>query len=166
MEILNEYITLATDPIFQYFMIGCGILSLICWIATVLTDNYSQVDRIWSIIPAVYAWLFVYTAVNYNPIGSNRAIIMALLTTLWGSRLTYNFWRKDGYNFKTEDYRWIYVRKMFFYPKYKLPYHIFNFVFTAVLQNYLLMFLVVPIWFIQTSENTHKDLNMFDYLNV
>lgn len=165
-DIISPYVDLWYDPVFSYFLIACGILSLICWIATVITDNYSQVDRLWSIIPAVYAWLFVYFGYEANPERCTRSTIIAILVTLWGARLTYNFWRKDGYNLKTEDYRWIYVRKMFFYPEYKIPYHIFNFVFTAVLQNILLMFLVVPVWFIQTEKNVQSDLNIYDFLNI
>ncbi|RNA01712.1 hypothetical protein BpHYR1_015591 [Brachionus plicatilis] len=164
--IVAPYLELWHDPVFRYFLIACGILSLICWLATIITDNYSQVDRLWSIIPAVYAWFFVYFGYQTNAERCTRSSIMAALVTLWGARLTYNFWRKDGYNLKTEDYRWIYVRKMFFYPQYKIPYHIFNFVFTAVLQNLLLMFLVVPVWFVQTDKNVQSDLNSFDYLNV
>lgn len=165
-DIIAPYLKLWNDPTFHYFLIACGIISLLCWVATIITDNYSQVDRLWSIIPAVYAWFFVYFGYQTKPERCTRSIIMAVLVTLWGARLTYNFWRKDGYNLKTEDYRWIYVRKMFFYPKYKIPYHIFNFVFTAVLQNLLLMFLVVPIWFVQTDKNVQNALNSFDYINI
>jgi steroid 5-alpha reductase family enzyme len=38
------------------------------------------------------------------------------LTTLWGLRLTYNFWRKGGYKKGGEDYRWAYIRKN--YPRF------------------------------------------------
>jgi steroid 5-alpha reductase family enzyme len=34
-------------------------------------------------------------------------LILFSLIFLWGSRLTYNFWRKDGYSLKGEDYRWV-----------------------------------------------------------
>ena len=33
-----------------------------CFIAGELTTNYSQVDRLWSIIPIVYCWYFTYSA--------------------------------------------------------------------------------------------------------
>lgn len=35
-----------------------------------------------------------------------RLLIMAVLVTVWGTRLTYNFARKGGYRFSAEDYRW------------------------------------------------------------
>lgn len=37
---------------------------------------------------------------------NTRLLIMALLTTVWGARLTFNFARKGGYRFDAEDYRW------------------------------------------------------------
>ena len=38
-----------------------------------------------------------------------RLLIVAVLTTLWGIRLTWNFWRKGGYS-GGEDYRWLEVQ--------------------------------------------------------
>ena len=57
-------------------------------------------DQIWSISPVVYAWYFCHIA-DYHP----RLIVLALLISVWGARLTYNFYRKGGYNGE-EDYRW------------------------------------------------------------
>ena len=37
---------------------------------------------------------------------------MVTLSTLWGIRLTFNFWIKGGYS-GGEDYRWKEVRKWF-----------------------------------------------------
>lgn len=59
-----------------------------------------MVDQIWSISPVVYAWYFTHMS-DYHP----RLIALALLISVWGARLTYNFYRKGGYNGE-EDYRW------------------------------------------------------------
>lgn len=40
-------------------------------------------------------------------------IIAAVVISLWGLRLSYNFWRKGGYWIGGEDYRWIRVRQWF-----------------------------------------------------
>lgn len=93
-----------------------------------------------------------------------RLIIMSVLVTIWGSRLTYNFYRKGGYDCTTEDHRWVYVRRMFGYPEKKLIFHLVNFFFTAFFQNYLLLGLVVPMWYIQTTSPTA--LNKFDLVNA
>jgi steroid 5-alpha reductase family enzyme len=38
---------------------------------------------------------------------------MAILITIWGTRLSYNFYRKGGYSMDAEDYRWKIVKKKF-----------------------------------------------------
>ena len=50
-------------------------------------------DRIWSIVPVVYVWVFAIAA----GLGDARLDVMAGLVTLWGARLTFNFARKGGY---------------------------------------------------------------------
>jgi steroid 5-alpha reductase family enzyme len=42
-----------------------------------------------------------------------RGIIFASLVTIWGIRLTYNYWRKGGYKKGEEDYRWAVVKKRY-----------------------------------------------------
>lgn len=84
---------------------------------------------------------------------------MSVLPTIWGARLTYNFWRKDGYKLSTEDYRWVHVRRMFDYPRSRVLWHIFNFTFTAFLQNYLLLALVLPMW---TVLSINKPFSLLD----
>ena len=37
-----------------------GIAAGICFIIGSLTDNYSQVDKLWSIIPVPYVWITAY----------------------------------------------------------------------------------------------------------
>ena len=50
-------------------------------------------------------------AVDYH----QRSVLMAMIATAWGARLTYNFNRRGGYSWKfwegVEDYRWEVVRK-------------------------------------------------------
>lgn len=86
---------------------------------------------------------------------------MAVLPTIWGARLTYNFWRKDGYKLSTEDYRWIHVRKMFNYPEKQLLWQVFNFTFIAFFQNYLLLSIVLPMWAVLSSRS---GLNLADLI--
>jgi steroid 5-alpha reductase family enzyme len=168
---LTSFMNLYDDPVFKYIFIFCNVVAFLTWIMTLLTGNLSQVDRIWSIIPAVYAWIFFATAYYFDPSkvslqGNSilkstdtsiyRLLAMALFITLWGSRLTYNYWRKGGYEWSSEDYRWVHVRKMFNYPQSKVLFHIFNFGFVAFLQNYLLMAIVMPMWFIQTNPSLKR----------
>ena len=72
------------------------------WVVSVVTREYSWVDRIWSIIPVVYVAVFA-TAARF---ADTRLDVMLALVVLWGARLTFNFARKGGYARGGEDYRW------------------------------------------------------------
>jgi len=87
------------------------ILSTLCFIISTVSSNYSQVDKIWSITPILYAFL----PLLHSP-PTTRSVIMALLPLIWGSRLTWNFNRRGGYHFPRfwegeEDYRWPLLRE-------------------------------------------------------
>src|SRR6218665_2602446 len=79
--------------------------SAFCWIASLITKDTSWVDRLWSVVPVVYGWIFAGSVGFPAP----RLNVMAALVTLWGARLTFNFARKGGYS-GVEDYRWAVLR--------------------------------------------------------
>lgn len=109
-----------------------------CWIASLLTKDTSWVDRIWSIVPVVYAWIFTVTAAidGRDPV---RLLVMALLVTAWGVRLTFNFARKGGYT-GMEDYRWAILRGRMKPWQFQL----FNVFFIVLYQNALLVLITLP----------------------
>ena len=86
------------------------ISSLYCFVISEIVENYSQVDKFWSTIPIVYVWYFAISS-DMN----SRMVLMAILATLWGVRLTLNFARRGGFSIYfwrgEEDYRWVEVRK-------------------------------------------------------
>ena len=100
-----------------------------------LTNEYSWVDRIWSIAPVIYVW---FLALRAWP--DPRLIVVAVLVTLWGARLTWNFARKGGYS-GMEDYRWAYMRKAI--PNQWL-WQAFNFGFISFYQNLLILLFTLP----------------------
>jgi steroid 5-alpha reductase family enzyme len=108
-----------------------------------LTGNNSQVDKLWSIVPIVYAWYMTYKG-DWN----DRMIVMAVLVTIWGVRLTYNFARRGAYTWKfwegEEDYRWEILRKK---PGFKNPiiWLLFNLLFICFYQNTLIFLFTLPI---------------------
>ena len=119
---------------------GCS--GLYCFIVGELTRNNSQMDKLWSILPAVYVWVIAIKG-GMSP----RLIVMAVLATLWGIRLTYNFARKGAYSIKfwagKEDYRWIVLReRKEFQPHWKWV--IFNFLFISIYQNVLILMTTFP----------------------
>ena len=95
----------------KILIIVCVISIAYCFIVGEITGNNSQMDKLWSILPIVYAWIIVVQS------GMNlRLIVMAILITIWGVRLTLNFAKKKGaYSIKfwsgEEDYRWIVLRE-------------------------------------------------------
>ena len=113
-----------------------------CFVAGELTRNVSQVDKLWSITPVIYAWFFA-AAGGW----SARLVLMALLVTVWGVRLTYNFSRRGAYRWKfwsgEEDYRWEVVRET---PllKGRVKWAFFNLFFISLYQNTLLLLIALP----------------------
>ena len=83
----------------------CSVAVVATFVASTATRNYSQVDKLWSIMPVIYAWQLAV---------DRRTAVMAALVTIWGARLTYNFARRGGYAWWPpwrggEDYRWAYI---------------------------------------------------------
>jgi steroid 5-alpha reductase family enzyme len=117
------------------------ILAAVCvvtWVLSLLTKEYSWVDRIWSIIPVVYVWVYAIAAGLTDP----RLDVMAALVTLWGARLTFNFARKGGYAAGGEDYRWALLRSRIAGWKWFL----FNLFFIVIYQNVLIFLFTLPAW--------------------
>ncbi|MBX3099618.1 MAG: DUF1295 domain-containing protein [Salinibacterium sp.] len=105
------------------------------WIASLITHDHSWVDRIWSIVPAVYVWVFA----GYAGFSDPRLNVMGVLVTLWAARLTFNFARKGGYT-GTEDYRWPILRARM----NRWQFELFNFFFIALYQNVILLLITLP----------------------
>lgn len=116
---------------------GCAALAALCWLLSVLTKEYSWVDRIWSISPPAYA-LYVAWSTDFS---DPRINIMTALMVAWGARLTFNYARKGGYAPGGEDYRWARVQQDLGPKKFAL----LNATFIAPYQNLLLYLLVAPI---------------------
>ena len=112
---------------------GCAF----AWIASLVTGDTSWVDRMWSIVPIIYVWVFAATAHLSNA----RLDVLAALVTIWGLRLTYNFARKGGYS-GVEDYRWAVLRSSMRPWQFQL----FNLFFIVLYQNALLVLITLPAW--------------------
>ena len=69
--------------------------ALLCFVVSSLSKNYSQVDKLWSLMPIPYTWMVAF-ATGFE----SRLVLMAVLVTVWGLRLSYNFSRRGGYSIK------------------------------------------------------------------
>ncbi|WP_137843252.1 DUF1295 domain-containing protein [Microbacterium sp. 2FI] len=125
------------DPLLLVLIVA-GAVSAFCWIASLITKDTSWVDRLWSIVPVVYVWIFAGAAIAEGR-DAARLIVMALLVTAWGARLTFNFARKGGYS-GMEDYRWAVLRKRMSPTQFQL----FNLFFIVLYQNALLVLITLP----------------------
>ncbi|MBR4167425.1 MAG: DUF1295 domain-containing protein, partial [Bacteroidales bacterium] len=56
-----------------------------CFIVGEITGNNSQMDKLWSILPIAYTWIIAARGGM-----ATRLVVMAVLATLWGMRLTFN----------------------------------------------------------------------------
>ena len=82
------------------------VLAALCWLLSIITDEYSWTDRAWSIAPAI----FCLQVASHTDFSSPRLNLMTFLVFAWAVRQTFNFARKGGYCPGGEDYRWPYIR--------------------------------------------------------
>ena len=123
------------------------------WVASLVTHETSWVDRSWSILPVVYTWVFA----SYAGLTDARLDVMAVVVTLWGARLTFNFARKGGYA-GVEDYRWPVLRA----GMSTMQFQLFNFFFIVIYQNVILVLISLPAY----SAYEHRSSARFGALDV
>ncbi len=118
------------------------VAAFLCFLVSTLTGNYSQVDKLWSLMPLVYVWVVAVSS-EFEP----RLVLMAVLVTAWGFRLSYNFSRRGGYSWKfwtgEEDYRWAVLRAK---PEFSAPWRwvLFNLLFISFYQMGLILLMTLP----------------------
>lgn len=158
-SLIDRIVSIST----QYDALSVSLVVCIAFIYysftwSIIGNNCSKVDQIWSITPVVFAWLF-YLLDGTNNV---RVFTIAVLVTLWGSRLTFNFWRRGGYGnllHHEEDYRWPILRQQINNP---VLFYIFNLTFIASYQNLLLWFICLPIYVV--SKQSQRSLTSGDVL--
>ena len=158
--IAQAYTCAQTSPVQQCVLANSFIASfsvamsfgLFCFFASRITGNDSWVDRLWSIVPAIYGWMWALLPSIDGTVppkdGSWTASKQyAAIITLWAIRLTFNYNRRGGYYKGEEDYRWQYVRKFSFFQGAfgKILYLLFSFFFISFYQHFLLWSITVPL---------------------
>ena len=114
-----------------------------CFIVGELTRNNSQMDKLWSLLPIVYTWVIAYHG-GFKA----RLVVIAILCTLWGSRLTFNFARKGAYKLKfwegEEDYRWGLIRNGPPFEGNLVAWALFDLFFVSIYQNVIVLLISLP----------------------
>lgn len=139
--------------------IVAGSAALYCFIVGEISRNNSQMDKLWSILPIAYTWITAAMG-GFNV----RLVVIAVLVTLWGIRLTFNFARKGAYSWRfwagEEDYRWLVLRN-------KKPLNnrflwmLFNLFFISIYQNFLVLAMCLPA--VSCMEST-APFGVMDYI--
>jgi steroid 5-alpha reductase family enzyme len=138
------------SPLFVAASTSAGVI-LFVWIASLMTHDHSWVDRLWSIVPVAYVWIFA----GSTGLANARLDVMAILVTIWGARLTFNFARKGGYS-GVEDYRWAILRGRM--PRWQ--FELFNLFFIAIYQNIILLLIALPAY--TAWQNRSTPLGIWD----
>jgi steroid 5-alpha reductase family enzyme len=141
----------------------CLAVVLVTFVTSAASGNYSQVDKLWSIVPFLYTWILVC---------DSRTFLMALVATIWGFRLTWNFNRRGGFTWPPwdgdEDYRWKYIQDGFFIKmlQNKIVWTLFNFGFISLFQNVLLLLIAAPsiVANLVATSCGESPLNAYDYV--
>jgi steroid 5-alpha reductase family enzyme len=154
----GEPLTSLQSETLKTLVYTCLGISVACFVLAELAKNYSQTDKLWSITPILYSWIAVWYS-DWN----SRMIFLAILVTIWGARLTYNFGRRGGYSLKfwtgEEDYRWAVLQQKSPFNK-KWVFSLFNLFFISLYQHFLILFFTLPI--ILSLEVT--EIGLFDLL--
>ena len=131
-------------------LIICGASALWCFVVGEISRNNSQMDKLWSILPIVYTWVIAADG-GFK----TRLVVMAVLATLWGCRLTFNFARKGAYTLKfwegEEDYRWKVLRQRKEFSS-RWVWMLFDLLFICVYQNVIVLLTTFPALVAMSSD--------------
>jgi steroid 5-alpha reductase family enzyme len=100
---------LYTNPLIFTLFLSLALCPLFLLLSEV-NKNYSQVDRAWSILPAVFVGNYTLWAHLHN-LPTAKLDNASVCVFVWSLRLSFNYWRKGGYSIGSEDYRWEVLRK-------------------------------------------------------
>lgn len=138
----DDPLTLLQSTVLTRLTIIYLVAALLCFVVSTISNNYSQVDKLWSTIPLAYVWVVAWES-GFEA----RIVLMAILVSAWGLRLSYNFSRRGGYSLRfwegEEDYRWAVLRAK---PEFAARWRwiLFNFLFISLYQMGLILLMTLP----------------------
>jgi len=139
---IDEPLTTLQHGVLMKLLIVYVAAALLCFLVSSISRNYSQVDKLWSLMPIPYTWIVAFES-GFEP----RIVLMAILVTAWGLRLSYNFSRRGGYSIRfwtgREDYRWAVLRSK---PELSAGWKwmLFNLFFISLYQMGLILLITLP----------------------
>jgi hypothetical protein len=119
----------STNPIISGFAFSLALFPVFLVVSEV-NRNWSQVDRVWSILPTLYHIHYAVWA-RMHGLETTRVDNVMAFSVLWTLRLTFNYWRRGGYQIGSEDYRWNLIKGWIGTPAFFL----LNVFFTSSVQS-------------------------------
>ena len=119
----------STNPIISGFAFSLALFPIFLVVSEV-NRNWSQVDRVWSILPTLYHVHYAVWA-RMHGLETTRVDNVLAFSVLWTLRLTFNYWRRGGYQIGSEDYRWNLIKSWIGTPAFFL----LNVFFTSSVQS-------------------------------
>ncbi|XP_014554236.1 hypothetical protein COCVIDRAFT_105384 [Bipolaris victoriae FI3] len=151
---------LSTNPLISSFAFAVMFLSPVVLVLSEINRNYSQVDRIWSLLPALYN-IHYATWAHLNGLPATKLDHVMAVSIIWSARLTFNYWRKGGYTIGSEDYRWNIVKDYIGGPAM----FVMNVVFISFYQNFLLWVITTPTYILLLANRiTGNTVSSYDSL--
>ncbi|KAH7106431.1 DUF1295-domain-containing protein [Auriculariales sp. MPI-PUGE-AT-0066] len=164
METLSAWLELIPPSIRQtvYFLI---FNSTWTYVVGEITQNVSQVDRVWTFLPTLYtayyafAPYFSWAPEELQKLGpSSRAQLLFAVQFMWMCRLSYNTYRRGLFALSDEDYRWKPLREAMPGILFKL----FSLFFIAIAQNIILFIFGLPAYS-SLTETSNIPLGFSDF---
>ncbi|CAN9380992.1 unnamed protein product [Alternaria alternata] len=149
-----------TNPLMTALAFATMFVTPIVLAVSEINRNYSQVDRLWSLLPAIYNVHYAVWA-HLNGLPTMKLDHVMAVSIIWGARLTFNYWRKGGYQVGSEDYRWNIVKDYVGGPGM----FIFNVTFISLGQNILLWLITTPTYILLLANRLKgNDITSYDSL--
>jgi hypothetical protein len=104
-----QHIYATTNPLITALGFAVFFMTPLVLAVAEFNKNYSQVDRLWSVLPVLYNVHYNVWA-HLNDLPTFRLNHIMAVSIIWGTRLSFNYWRKGGYSVGSEDYRWAIVK--------------------------------------------------------
>jgi len=123
-----KHLYLTTNPVLTGLLFTFATWPIFLIVSEV-NRNWSQVDRVWSILPTIFNAHFAVWA-HMNGMPTARVDNVLAFSVLWSVRLTFNYWRRGGYQIGSEDYRWMIIKDRIG----SFAFFLLNIVFTSTLQ--------------------------------
>jgi hypothetical protein len=149
---------LDTNPFASAFIFSL-FLGVVFFVVSEVNRNYSQVDRMWPILPSVYTLHYNVWARQHG-VPNPKLDLLLLCSTVWTVRLTFNYWRRGGYSIGSEDYRWEIVKAKIGTPAMTL----LNITFISFIQSVLLFLLASPVYVQLLVSRVSSELSLPDII--